>query len=216
MAKKIVLFIVGYLVWISLITFVGINSINTSLVDKPSPFNDTTGPIVLIIGALIVFGAPIVIFLLWFYHTPKWEKEVQATGTLAPAVVLEVKNTGVYTGSRYNGMPWWRVKLQVQPTADMQFEVVLEKPSDQFFMMRQGSKINVKYDPNNKKHVVLVQPESQFANTAGFAYSTVERPTVINMQNGNIPPDFAQLINNALHQAGQQGPIVGQIASNAG
>ncbi len=216
MAKKIVLFILGYFAWIGVIGFVGMNTLDTLFADKTSPFTATTGPIVFIIAALIVFGGPIVIFMFWFYHTPKWEKDIQTTGTLAQALVVDVKNTGVYTGSRYNGTPWWRVTLQVKPTSDSSFEVVLEKSADQFFMVHQGSTINVKYDPNNKKHVVLVKPETQFGNNTGFASPSVKTPTVINMQNGNIPPEFAQLINNALHQVGQQGNVVGNKQTSGG
>jgi len=197
MAKKIVLFILGYFVWVGLIGFVGMNTLNTALAGKSSPFTDTTGPIIFLIGALIVFGGPIVIFLLWFYHTPKWEKDVQATGTLAQALVLDVKNTGVYTGSRYNGTPWWRVTLQVKPTSDMPFEVVLEKPADQFFMVHQGGTINIKYDPNNKKHVVLVKPEVQFASSTGFTYSNINKQT----SGGNVAQQLIELA--ALHQQGE-------------
>ena len=203
MAKKIVLFILGYFVWIGLILFVGMNYLDAALADKRSPFNATTGPLVFIIGAIIVFGAPIVIFLLWFYHAPQWEKDLQASGTLAAAVVVEVKDTGVRTGSRYNGTPWLRVTLQVQPTSDMPFEVVLEKSANQLFGVRRDSKINVKYDPNNKKHVVIVQPESQSAQATGFAYAT---SNVIYTQNGPVPRrDMAQQLLELvkLHQEGE-------------
>ena len=203
MAKKIVLFILGYFVWVGLILFVAMNTLDSALADKSSPFNATTGPLVFLVGALVVFGAPIVLFMLWFYHTPKWEKELQESGKLAPAVVLEVKDTGVRTGSRYSGTPWLRVKLQVQPSGDMPFEVVMEKSGNQLFGVRQGSNINVKYDPDNKKHVVIVQAEGQFAPSAGF---TQWPANVIYTQNGPTPRrDVAQQLLEMvkLHQQGQ-------------
>ena len=83
-------------------------------------------------------------------------------------------------------------------------------------MVRQGSTINVKYDPNNKKHVVLVKPEVQFTSSTGFASSSIKTPTIINMQNGNIPPDLAQIIDNALHQVAQQGNVVVNKQSSGG
>jgi hypothetical protein len=141
-----------------------------------------------------------VIFLLWFYHTPKWEKDLQISGTLAPALVLEVSDTGVRTGgsrSRNSGTPWWRVKLQVRPAGDAPFEVTMEKPATKLFGARQGSTINVKYDPDNKKHVVIVQPESQSFNVSGFTYSSSNRSTA--------GRDTAQLLLElvTLHQKGE-------------
>ncbi|MBA3869238.1 MAG: SHOCT domain-containing protein [Anaerolineae bacterium] len=206
MAKKIVIFILGYFVWLGLVMFVGMNFLNSALTDKVSPFNDTTGPIVFLIGALIIFGGPIVIFLLWFYHTPKWEKDLQISGTLAKAVVLEVKDTGIRTGgsrARNSGTPWWRVKLQVQPAGDSPFEVVMEKSANKLFMVQQGNTINVKYDPNNKKHVVIIQPEGQSFSASGFSYPTSNASY---MQNGSqsrrdTTQQLLELVT--LHQKGE-------------
>lgn len=208
MAKKIILFILSYFVWIGLLGFVGMNYLNTALTGKTSPFNGTTGPLVAIIGIMIVFAAPVILFLIWFYHTPKWEKDLQVTGTSAQADVLEVTNTGVYTGSRYNGTPWLRVKLRVRPSGDMPFEITLEKSADKLMGIYEGAMVNVKYDPDNKKHVVLVKPDNQHVNGVGFTGSINGRPTVINMRSGNVPAEYADLINTALNQMGQQGKVI--------
>jgi hypothetical protein len=214
MARKIIVFILGYFVWVGLLVFVGMDYLNKALIGKSSPFGIVSGLPVMIIGSMILFGAPIIIFLIFFFRTPKWEKDLQVNGTSAQADVLEVTNTGVYTGSRYNGTPWLRVKLRVRPSGDAPFEYTLEKSADKLMGVYEGATVNVKYDPDNKKHVVLVKPEGQFVKGVGFnGFSG--RPTVINMQSGNIPPQYADLINNALNQAGQQGKVVvnGQGAS---
>jgi len=204
LAKKIVLFIVAYIIWIGLIGLVGMNYLNTALADKVSPFNETTGPLVFLIGALIVFAGPIVAFMIWFYHTPKWEKDLQVSGTPASALVLEVKDTGVRTGgsrSRGTGTPWLAVKLQVQPGSEAPFQVMLEKSATHLFNVRQGAMVNVKYDPNNKKHVVVVQPDNQFANAAGVTYTPNELSDFFNMKSKNMTQDLLELVT--LHKRGE-------------
>ena len=73
----------------------------------------------------------------------------------------------------------------------------------QLLMVRQGSQINVKYDPDNMKHVVILQPDSQSVNVTGFGYPT---STVIHMANGQPSGSTIahQVIELAvLHQRGE-------------
>jgi hypothetical protein len=171
MAKKIVAFVIGYMVLVGLFMY-GTNSFIKPFPGPFSSLNFINNPMLFMVGIMVVFVAPILLFLYWFYHTPKWEKDLQVTGIMATARVLEMKYAGFSTGSKYNSTPWYRVKLQVQPSGDAPFEFVMEKSSAKLRGVYEGSTIHVKYDPNNKKHVVIAQASADSSSAfASFSYT---------------------------------------------
>jgi hypothetical protein len=201
MAKKVVLFMAFYLIWIAVFVAAIMSQLGNGVQSVDMILNyGANGTIALVVGSIVVCGAPIIIFLYFFYRTPRWEKEVQETGRTAPAQVLEVRNTGVGTGSRYNPTMYYRLKLRVQPPGDEPFEATLEKPLSVFGVVSPGSVTQVKYDPNNKRHVVIAH---EAASGSGYA-STGRRPVVITTQGGHASQDLMQFVEAAISQAERQ------------
>jgi hypothetical protein len=208
MARKVVLFVLFYFIWIFAIIG-GLAPLLDSA--KLSPSGGSSQASLVGFGIMITASAPIFIFLLFFFRTPKWEKEVQETGKIAPAQVIDLRSTGVGTGSRYNPTMYYRLELQVQPPGEEPFKAVLEKPLDAFGAARPGAIIQVKYDPNNKHHVVIPKETMSIASYT----PTGRRPVVITAQGGNASQDLMQFVEAAMSQVEQQASSLGRGADNS-
>jgi len=98
---------------------------------------------------------------MMFRPTPRWIKHVQAQGQPAVAVVLadpqEVAD--LQRGGGYQGRDAWiDVAARVEPTGDAPFEAAMKCRLSQalFGMLAAGMKVNVRYDPQHKERVLLV------------------------------------------------------------
>lgn len=142
MILKILLFMVFYIFWVLAALFVVFGLMLAG-----------QEPGVIPLPAIIVYIVVIMIPVLLFNRSmgkPGWVKTVQVEGTLASAKVISVN----YTGVRLNHRSIYRVKLRVEPRDAEAFEVSME--DTWFGRPSAGSTIQVKYDPNHKQRVVML------------------------------------------------------------
>ncbi len=86
---------------------------------------------------------------------PLWVKQVLQNGTEAKAVITEnnaMKGIGGYKG----GDIWLSLPVRVQPVNESAFEAQMKCRLTQTMMLRDGNEVSVRYDPSNKKRVVLM------------------------------------------------------------
>lgn len=98
---------------------------------------------------------------MMFRPTPGWVKQVQAHGRPAAAVVLadpqEVAD--LQRGGGYEGRDGWiDVAARVQPADEPPFEAAMKCRLSQalFGMLAAGMTVNVRYDPQDRSRVLLV------------------------------------------------------------
>jgi hypothetical protein len=98
---------------------------------------------------------------MMFRPTPGWVKQVRVQGQPAVAVVLadpqEVAD--LQRGGGYQGRDGWiDVAARVEPASAAPFEAAMKCRLSQalFGMLAAGMKVNVRYDPQNKNRVLLV------------------------------------------------------------
>jgi hypothetical protein len=98
-------------------------------------------------------------FKMIFSPTPGWIKDVEKNGTPAYAVVLSDPQ-GILKGvAGYQGRDGWiDVLAQIHPSVEAEFEAKMKCRLSQALggMLEPGMKVNVKYDPKDKKRVLLV------------------------------------------------------------
>jgi hypothetical protein len=153
---KILLFVVFYIFWVIAALFVVFGLMLAG-----------QEPGVIPLPAIIVYGVVIMIPVLLFNRSmgePGWVKTVRADGKAASATVLSVSYSGVRLNRRYI----YKVKLRVEPRDDEAFEVSMD--DTWFGHPSEGSKIQVKYDPKHKQHVVILSssPANWGVNRAGL------------------------------------------------
>ena len=86
---------------------------------------------------------------------PLWVKQVMQNGVEAKAVIIEnnaLKGIGGYEGSDV----WLSLPMRVQPANESAFEAQMKCRLTQTVMLRDGNEVSVRYDPSNKKRVVLI------------------------------------------------------------
>jgi hypothetical protein len=88
----------------------------------------------------------------------KRHKRLMRSGTEAAAIVLSVRQTGLYLKKR----PLIRLEVQVQPAGERSFisEINHQLDFGQLYRFRSGRCIRVKYSRSDQKHVALVRPEA--------------------------------------------------------
>jgi putative oligomerization/nucleic acid binding protein len=158
------------------------------------------GPLQLlsIVGYLVVILIPIWPFIKWMTAAPSWVKKVEADGKPATATILSVKNTGIVIN---NTVAVVKLQLRVEPPNEAPFEVSLEK---QFSMLTglggysAGAHINVKYDPANKNHSVIISDPDGTSD-----YRAKPRSAVAQASNSgsDVTQKLAEL--SKLHKSGE-------------
>jgi hypothetical protein len=80
-------------------------------------------------------------------------EEIKKNGVLAEAIVLDVQETGLYI----NNLPQIKLQIQVQPEKGRNFitEVQQVIPGAVKEPLHSGSRVQVKFDPGNKKEVIV-------------------------------------------------------------
>lgn len=86
---------------------------------------------------------------------PLWVKQVMQSGAEARAIIIEnnaMKGIGGYKG----GDIWLDLPVRVLPANESAFEAQMKCRLTQTMMLRDGNEVSVRYDPSNKKRVVLM------------------------------------------------------------
>jgi len=109
----------------------------------------------LLVGLMMISMLPLLWFVLSPYFTPRWVKQVQASGVRAAAEVLS--GCGLESiGSRGSDM-WLEVPVQVHPQNGEPFRARLKIRLSEAMLreLSQGMKVRVRYDPHDQSKVVL-------------------------------------------------------------
>lgn len=82
-------------------------------------------------------------------------QEIEENGTIAEAIILDINETGTFI----NDLPEVKLQMQVLPEKDRNFvaEVKQVLPNSLKSLFRSGSKILVRYDPENPREVVVLR-----------------------------------------------------------
>jgi hypothetical protein len=115
--------------------------------------------------ALIAIGVPAVLLPYLIQRTPGWQKSVLANGQSAPAVIRQIKDTGMRSGGgrgRAGGSQrFYELTLEVRPAGEAAFVVTFDQATDwryRSWEARQpGDAVLVKYDPRHPRHVVVTE-----------------------------------------------------------
>ncbi len=165
-------------------------------------------PVLFLAGYIVLILAPLWVFSKWQDRTPGWVKQVQADGKQATAMIVKVGDTGITINNTRREI---LVQLRVEPPDGEPFEVIQQK--DLFLFggggYSEGEHLQVKYDPNNRKHVVILD-QSDAASSFGNASSSVSANSGYEerqfRREAKSPPadlarDLADL--SKLHQSGE-------------
>jgi len=160
---KVILFIILYIVWVMVALAASFGIFTTP---------DGNVSIFAIIIYLILIMVPVWLFTKWFNGTPAWAKKVEAEGKQAPATILSVKDTGMLINRTIEVI---RLNLRVEPPDDAPFEVSQERRISLFSGLgsySEGARVQVKYDPNNKHHVVILSDTAYTSRPAAKSFGT--------------------------------------------
>jgi len=187
---KLLLFFGIYCVWV--LIALGI-SLYILPIDKVAPLT--------ILLYLFLIMTPIWLMGKFQNRTPGWIKRVQDEGKDATATIIKVGDTGITINNRVVVI---LVQMRVEPLAGGEpFEIILEKNISilsGFGDFYEGAKFKVKYDPNNKKHVVFMKDFSTSNYSHGSTSTNYESQ---NTGHGgeNIEKQLGKLSN--LHKSGE-------------
>lgn len=150
MLKKVLVFMVLYIVWIMLALFV----MMSLFVNQET---STLNPLGCVFYAALIMP-PVWLFQKWVNAAPRWEKKVETEGVQAPATIVSVKDTGMVINNTISVI---RLRLRVEPPGEAPFEVSQEKEISLLsglsgYGYYEGAHVQVKYDPANKKHVAIL------------------------------------------------------------
>jgi len=108
------------------------------------------------VGTVIVAAslAGLIVYNVIVYIPPMWVKRVSTTGKQATATV---KANDYLKGVGYEGGDLWlTLPVTVQPGDEPSFETDMACKLSQSLAAQAGTQVPVRYDPNNRKKVVLV------------------------------------------------------------
>ncbi len=147
MLRKVTIFVVLYtLLMVALIVSI------VAIIESNKTFSKTSNSAAVITGLVIAMLVPPAIFIYWIFRTPAWEATVRESGKTASALVKRSVTLPIHIGnSRYQ-----QVVLEVRPAGEPAFEAEIEKPKSQVGFAQEGQLVEVKYDPTNKRRVVLL------------------------------------------------------------
>ncbi len=142
---KTLLFFVFYVFWVmgSLAVIFG------AFTSRQDPGNISFLAIILY---LVVILIPIWLFNRWVNGQPGWVKTVLAEGKQAPATIQNITDSWVSV----NRARLIKLSLHVEPPDEAPFDTSINKLASWLSVPDVGSPIQVKYDPANKKHIVIV------------------------------------------------------------
>ena len=82
-------------------------------------------------------------------------QEIEKNGVLAEAIVLNANETGLYI----NNLPQIKLQMQVQPDKGRNFVAEVQQviPDTGKEPLHSGSRIMVKFDPGNRKEVIVLR-----------------------------------------------------------
>jgi hypothetical protein len=97
--------------------------------------------------------------------TPMWIKKIERDGKPASATVLSDPKQIIEGIGGYQGKDGW-IDFQAELLTEdgEQFQAKAKCRLSQSFGMEPGMKVNVRYDPNDRKHVVLVDDVQTLLN----------------------------------------------------
>ena len=141
---KVLLFIAFYIFWVmaSLAVIFGVFT---------DPETKNISPLAIMLY-LVVILIPVAIFSKLLTGTPRWTKKVLAEGKTATATVISSK----YAGYSINRKYYNTLKLHVEPPDDTPFDFTVDKPDYEYGSVSTNSRLDVKYDPQHKRHVVIL------------------------------------------------------------
>lgn len=90
---------------------------------------------------------------------PNWIDDVRQNGAMGVAVVMSNPQEILQSVGGYQGRDSWiDVQAQIEPADGPAFEAMMKCQLSQatFGMLASGMRVNIKYDPNDKSHVVLI------------------------------------------------------------
>ncbi len=146
--KKFLIFFPLYFVWVMVALAIAFGSSNSDSLQFLS-----------VILYLVLIMIPVWLFTKWLNYVPRWVKAVEDNGKEAIATVVSVKDTGMIINRTIVVI---KVRLRVEPIDDAPFEITQEKQVSLLTGLggyASGTRVKVKYDPANKKHVVIVGEE---------------------------------------------------------
>ena len=149
MIKKVFIFLPLYCVWVAVASY-SVFGLCTACLD-PGPLQ-----LLSIVGYLILIMIPFWPFVVWVNASPRWVEQVKADGKQASATILSVKDTGMVIN---NTVAVVKLQLRVEPPNEAPFEVSQEKEISMITGLggySAGAHLEVKYDPDNKNHVVIL------------------------------------------------------------
>ncbi len=165
-------------------------------------------PVGFIVGYIVLILAPLWLFGRWQARGSSWEKKVQANGTLATATIVKVGDTGITVNNTRREI---LVQLRVEPPDGEPFEVVQQK--DLFLFgggsYSEGDHLQVKYDPKNRKHLIILDRNSVASSysdkygsgaSANSGYASPSRDEIVSPP-ANLARDLADL--SKLHKSGE-------------
>lgn len=109
----------------------------------------------LVTGLAVVCLIPMLWFVISPYITAGWINRVRESGKSAKAEVLQ---GDIMEGTSYHGDDrWMEMRVEVRPKGEQPFRANMKIKLSQavFGMLKQGSLVKVRYDPQDKSRVVL-------------------------------------------------------------
>jgi hypothetical protein len=117
-----------------------------------NPAFTTLGYVSIGLGAAMLLA--VVVYTVMGYIQPAWIKRVAASGTAAPATLIEnttLKGIGGYQGEDM----WLELPVKVQPASEPAFDAKMKCKLSQSLILKAGSQVQVRYDPADRTKVVL-------------------------------------------------------------
>jgi hypothetical protein len=188
---KIFVFLPIYIIWLMAFGFLLFG------VCKPCYLGPSSIELLSMLIYVILLVIPLRLFYLWVWAEPRWVKKVQSDGKQAIATILSIKNTGLVIN---NSIAVVNLKLRIQPSDDAAFEISKEKevsmiPGIKGYSV--GEQVKVKYDPNNKHHLVICEtniPSNHYAESHSMG-------TDITYKRSEISDKLMEL--SKLHESGE-------------
>jgi hypothetical protein len=191
MMKKVFIFLPLYCVWVVTASYIAFGACTACT----SP---GTLEWIAIVGYLVVIMIPFWPFIKWLNAVPSWVKPIEANGKQAAATIVNVQNTGMVIN---NTMALVKLQLRVEPPDEAPFEVSQEKQISMITGLGRysvGAHLKVKYDPDNKNHVVILShPDTTLDNRARSGNAVAEASN----SGSDVTQELAEL--SKLHKSGE-------------
>jgi hypothetical protein len=121
-------------------------------------------PVAVIIPLAIVSLVPLILYVLYPYITQRWIGRVQRNGRQTSAVVLEFQDYMAGIGHYEGSDLWIDLPVRVDAERDGEFEARMKCRLSQSYVLKEGMSVTVKYDPADKRRVVLMDDVTTILN----------------------------------------------------